>query len=274
MRRLRLRRSGGPCSTSFAGCVGRSHCATRCWRSTSLVFIKRHRAIFQHMCDQFYGLCQNPGGGLYVLENAFGENPVGARLARRERVSERPAAGPEARRRQPGAARRALRRPEGSDRRRRRGRFVSSRRRFRPTPGRSPSPTSSARVRASSRSTRIRLAGTGIRASAITCSRWASTAAGWRSSPTARGTTSTPAGCPTGRLAFITERRGGYLRCGRACPLYTLYDMNLDGSQINCLSFHDSNEWNPSVGHDGRIVWTRWGLCGTVMGALLTCRGC
>jgi len=34
--------------------------------------------------------------------------------------------------------------------------------------------------------------------------------------------------------------------------------MNPDGSGINCLSFHDSNEWHPSVSHDGRIVWTRW----------------
>ena len=67
-----------------------------------------------------------------------------------------------------------------------------------------------------------------------------------------------PCWLPNGRLAFISERRGGYLRCGRACPLYTLYDMRPDGSEINCLSFHDSNEWNPSVAHDGRIVWTRW----------------
>ena len=67
-----------------------------------------------------------------------------------------------------------------------------------------------------------------------------------------------PCWLPNGRLAFISERRGGYLRCGRACPLYNLYDMNPDGSGINCLSFHDSNEWNPSVSHDGRIVWTRW----------------
>ena len=34
--------------------------------------------------------------------------------------------------------------------------------------------------------------------------------------------------------------------------------MAADGSGINLLSFHDSNEWNPSVTHDGRIVWTRW----------------
>ncbi len=34
--------------------------------------------------------------------------------------------------------------------------------------------------------------------------------------------------------------------------------MAADGSGINLLSIHDSNEWGPSVTHDGRIVWTRW----------------
>ena len=63
---------------------------------------------------------------------------------------------------------------------------------------------------------------------------------------------------PNGRMAFITERRGGYLRCGRECPTYTLFDMNPDGSQIRCLSYHETNEWQRSVTHDGRILYTRW----------------
>ena len=67
-----------------------------------------------------------------------------------------------------------------------------------------------------------------------------------------------PCWLPNGRIAFITERRGGYLRCGRACPTYTLFDMAADGSDINCLSFHETNEWQPSVTHDGRIIYTRW----------------
>ena len=67
-----------------------------------------------------------------------------------------------------------------------------------------------------------------------------------------------PCWMPSGRIAFITERRGGYLRCGRVCPTYTLYDMAADGSDIRCLSYHETNEWHPSVAHDGRIVWTRW----------------
>ncbi|MDR2762580.1 MAG: discoidin domain-containing protein, partial [Planctomycetaceae bacterium] len=67
-----------------------------------------------------------------------------------------------------------------------------------------------------------------------------------------------PCWLPNGRMAFITERRGGYLRCGRECPTYTLFDMNPDGSQIRCLSYHETNEWHPSVTHDGQILYTRW----------------
>ena len=67
-----------------------------------------------------------------------------------------------------------------------------------------------------------------------------------------------PCFMPSGRLSFITERRGGYLRCGRVCPTYTLYDMAEDGSDIRCLSWHETNEWHPSVNNEGLIVWTRW----------------
>jgi hypothetical protein len=34
--------------------------------------------------------------------------------------------------------------------------------------------------------------------------------------------------------------------------------MAADGSDITCLSFHETNEWHPSVTHDGRILYTRW----------------
>ena len=40
--------------------------------------------------------------------------------------------------------------------------------------------------------------------------------------------------------------------------LPTLYDMARDGADIRCLSPHETNEWHPSVTHDGRIAWTRW----------------
>ena len=67
-----------------------------------------------------------------------------------------------------------------------------------------------------------------------------------------------PCCLPGGRVAFISERRGGYLRCGRHCPTYTLFSMAADGSDIRCLSYHETHEWQPSVHHDGMIVYTRW----------------
>ena len=67
-----------------------------------------------------------------------------------------------------------------------------------------------------------------------------------------------PCWMPNGRIAFISERRGGYLRCGRVCPTYTVYDMAAGGSDIRCLSFHETNEWTPSITNDGMIIYTRW----------------
>jgi hypothetical protein len=67
-----------------------------------------------------------------------------------------------------------------------------------------------------------------------------------------------PCFLPGGRVAFISERRGGYLRCGRHCPVYTLFSMEPDGSDIINLSYHETHEWHPSVNHDGMLVYTRW----------------
>jgi hypothetical protein len=72
-----------------------------------------------------------------------------------------------------------------------------------------------------------------------------------------------PCFLPDGRIAFISERRGGYLRCGWSAPrwpspTYTLHAMEPDGSDVIALSFHETHEWNPSVNHDGMLVYTRW----------------
>ncbi len=67
-----------------------------------------------------------------------------------------------------------------------------------------------------------------------------------------------PCFLPDGRIVFITTRRGGYLRCGRHCPVYTTYSMKADGSDIYCLSYHETHEWQPSVDNDGMLVYTRW----------------
>ena len=67
-----------------------------------------------------------------------------------------------------------------------------------------------------------------------------------------------PCFLPGGRVALISERRGGYLRCGRCCPTYTLFSMEADGSDLLCLSYHETHEWQPSVDNNGMIVYTRW----------------
>jgi len=69
-----------------------------------------------------------------------------------------------------------------------------------------------------------------------------------------------PCPLPDGGIAFESTRRGSKLRCGGGSPelVYTLHRMDADGRNIRTLSFHETNEWHPSVLNDGRIVYTRW----------------
>lgn len=68
-----------------------------------------------------------------------------------------------------------------------------------------------------------------------------------------------PVWLPNGRIAFISDRRGGYGRCHtKGKPTFTLHSMKDDGGDIICLSFHETNEWHPSVDNEGKIVYTRW----------------
>lgn len=70
-----------------------------------------------------------------------------------------------------------------------------------------------------------------------------------------------PCYLPDGGFAFVSTRNQGGVRChfgGRYCPTYTLYRGELDGSGIRPMAFGEANEWDPSVMHDGRVIWTRW----------------
>jgi hypothetical protein len=222
-----------------------------------LLFIKRHRAIYNHMCDQFYGITAAPGGGLYVLRDPFGPDPQAQDLLADVLVEEgrlkgqKLTGGPA---RPPRLAYDGDGRLSGEESQG--GSFLS------------PSLSYDGRTilfayveckgdqshRWHTDATRghwaegrcyhlfkVNTDGTGLRQ--LTDGTWNDFDPCW---------------LPNGRMAFISERRGGYLRCGRVCPLYNLYDMAADGSDLNCLSFHESNEWQPSVTHDGRILYTRW----------------
>ena len=65
---------------------------------------------------------------------------------------------------------------------------------------------------------------------------------------------------PSGRIVFTSTRRGGVGRCVLTPQslTYTLHSMEPDGSDIICLSFHETNEWAPTVSHAGKIAYTRW----------------
>ena len=70
-----------------------------------------------------------------------------------------------------------------------------------------------------------------------------------------------PCALPDGDLAFMSTRRGGFGRCHNPwepLPAYTLHRMDTDGGNIRTLSFHETNEWHPSVLNDGSIIYSRW----------------
>ena len=69
-----------------------------------------------------------------------------------------------------------------------------------------------------------------------------------------------PTEAPDGSLIFMSTRRGGYGRChGHYEPLnvHTLHRLNADKS-VTCISWHETNEWQPTFLHDGRVLYTRW----------------
>lgn len=68
-----------------------------------------------------------------------------------------------------------------------------------------------------------------------------------------------PRELPDGNLMFISTRRGGFHRCGRGpCFVYTLALAGADGSNPRTVSFHETQEWDPAVLADGRVIYTRW----------------
>ncbi len=199
-----------------------------------ILFIKRHRATFNHMCDQYYGINILPGGGIYVLSDQFGDNPRVRDVLSDSVVQKGRLIG--------------QRLTDGS--------FVSPdlsydgktivfayveckgdcEHRYHTDPSRG-----HWNEQRCYHIFKVNVDGSDLEQ--LTDGTWNDFDPCW---------------LPNGRVAFISERRGGYLRCGRVCPTYTLHDMNADGSDIRCLSMHETNEWHPSVTHDGRIIYTRW----------------
>ena len=205
-----------------------------------ILFVKRHRSVYNHMCDQYFGFTAQMGGGLYVLHGAFGDQPklrdvlAGATVAN-GRLAGKPLV--------PGSflspdlsfdGRTILfAYVEPKDPRR----PIHQRPRYNDHDGGWGDPKVCYHV------FQVNVDGTDLRQL---------TDGGWNDFD--------PCFLPNGRLVFISERRGGKGRChgGRMVPTYTLHAMNADGGGIVPLSYHETNEWQPSVLNDGRIVYTRW----------------
>ncbi len=223
-----------------------------------ILFIKRHGSLYSHMVDQFYGITAQPGGGLYVLSDAFGPEPkvrdvlADSVILQGRLAGEILSGGPSKKWDINFHDNTATLRGEETEG----GAFLSPDLSF---DGRQilfayTECRGDRSHRAHSDHSRghwaegrcyhifkINLDGSGL-------------------VQLTDGTFNDfdPCWMPSGRIVFNSERRGGYLRCGRICPTYTLHDMAADGRDIRRLSFHETHEWHPSVIHDGRIIFTRW----------------
>ncbi len=198
----------------------------------SLLFVKRERnpnseGQGHHMCDQFFGFnVRNiPGGGVYVLQQPFSDAPVLKNMLANSTVESGSLAG----------------------RKMDFGSFLSPAISY---DGRTilfAHSQTDGKARRWSEERSWHIFGVNIDGSYL----HQITDGAWNDFD--------PCYMPDGRVVFISERRGGFGRChGRPVPVYTLHTMNADGTNIQCISFHESNEWQPSINHDGMIVYTRW----------------
>ena len=201
-----------------------------------LVFVKKHRAQFNHLCDQYYGRNLIPGGGIFVLRNPFllGTEPEQRNVLADSVVQSGRLAGSKLNS----------------------GAFATLDLDY------SGQKIAFGYVEATGTTDHLSHLD-------LTKGHWdrgrclhifTSNLYGGDLKQITDGTWNDfyPCFLPNDRIAFVTERRGGYLRCGRECPNYTIFDMNQDGSFMRCLSYHETNEWAPSVSNDGKIIWTRW----------------
>lgn len=201
---------------------------------SSIAFLKHNRATYEHMVDQYFGFRAVPGGGLFLLEDAFTDSPSVRDVLADAVVAKGRLKG------------------QSLDK----GSFISldlsydaRRVLFAWTQAVVPveptdltphkdlwTPESTYHVFAAN------IDGSGLEQ--LTDGPW---------------NDFDPCYLPNGRICFVSERRGGFLRCGvRPDPTYTLHSMRADGTDIILLSYHETHEWHPSVNNDGMIVYSRW----------------
>ncbi|MHC4200409.1 MAG: TolB family protein, partial [Planctomycetota bacterium] len=190
-----------------------------------IVFLERLKARYNHMCDQYFGFHAARGGGLFVLDDPFGAKPTVRDLL----------------------ANSVCRNGRLKGKKLDQGSFISLDLSY---DGRTLlfayTEAEPSKYKWSEKSTfhifKVNVDGSGL--TQLTDGKWNDFDPCW---------------LPNGRIVFISERRGGFGRChGRPVPTYTLHSMKADGSDIITLSYHETNEWHPSVDNNGMIVYTRW----------------
>ncbi len=188
-----------------------------------VLFIKKHFSRASHMCDQYFGKNARGGGGLYVLEDPFGPSPrirdvLAGSVVEKGRLKGQTLEG---------------------------GGFLSPDLSY---DGRtvvfaySECEGGGWEKEACFHIFEVNVDGTGL--------------VQLTDGPT---NDFDPCFLPNGRILFNSERRGGFGRChGRPVPTYTLHSMNADGTDIVTNSYHETNEWHPSVNSEGLVVYSRW----------------
>ena len=203
-----------------------------------ILFIKRHfcpneEVTGNHMCDQYFGFNAIRGGGLFVLENPFSDAPTTRNVLEKSVCENGRYKG------QSFTSKDGFLAPELS--------FDAKEVLF-------------ARTEiADNEADRKRYSGQGSENNTYKIFRVKLDGSGLTQLTDGIWNEFDPCYLPSGRIMFISERRGGYGRChGRPVPSFTLYSMNADGSDTVMLSPHETNEWQPSVDNNGMVVYTRW----------------
>lgn len=215
----------------------------------ALLFTKRVPGSFNHMSDQYLGWWSRPGGGLYLLKNYKGDNPETVCLSGDPMFKA------------PGS----FLRPDLSYDGRK---ILFAWCRHYPTLAAERNKLDKANVPEDAfyHVFEMNIDGTGVRR--LTRGKYDNFDARY---------------LPGGGIVFCSTRRGQsiqcgfesarrsllesalpdvYVRCGggpeRPCTVYTLHTMDNDGGNLCAISPFEMFEWNPSVGHDGSILYSRW----------------
>ncbi|MCF7848551.1 MAG: hypothetical protein K9M45_06850 [Kiritimatiellales bacterium] len=211
-----------------------------------IVFLTHKLAKAGHMCDQYFGFHANPGGSLYVLENPFSEKPIVRDLLADSTVQNGRLKG---RKLVDGSfialdlsfdgkeVMFAWTQGEGSD-------METLTETYKNDPWKASDRYKNYVWKPESTYHIFKANADGSNLTQLTDGPW---------------NDFDPCYLPNGRIMFVSERRGGYGRCHpRPVPTYTLHGMMPDGSDIVPLSYHETNEWHPSVDNNGMIIYSRW----------------